>query len=466
MIAGGPADNGGRISGARDMATAPVLENLRAHLEACGSEPLSICVALSGGLDSTVLLHALRNLNSQSERPGLRALHVNHHLQRDAGRWQRSCAELCEHLGVDLVVRDVRVEPTAGLGLEAAARQARYRVFAESLAPNEYLLTAHHEDDQLETVLLRLLRGSGVRGLGGIPALRRLAAGWVMRPLLEVSRRELLAYANAHRLTWIDDPSNRNTSLDRNYLRHRVVPLLRERWPASGLTVGRAARHSEEAANLLEELASDDAASLGATDTVDLQRLSELSAPRQRNLLRYLLSVKGIQPPTYAQLEVGLQQITHAKHDAAPRLRWSQGEIRRYRQRLYILDFHPEDVAEALPGCLCWRAGSAVELGAARGHLHRQPGGRIADRFYDRDLTVRFRAGGERVRLQRTGHRQALKKLFQASGILPWMREHVPLVYCADRLLAVADLWVEEHALAEPDERGWRVSWRDHALTR
>lgn len=466
MIAGGPADNGGRISGARDMATAPVLENLRASLEACGSEPLSICVALSGGLDSTVLLHAVRNLNSQSERPGLRALHVNHHLQRDAGRWQRSCAALCDHLGVDLVVRDVRVEPTAGLGLEAAARQARYRVFAESLAPNEYLLTAHHEDDQLETVLLRLLRGSGVRGLGGIPALRRLAAGWVMRPLLEVSRRELLAYANAHRLTWIDDPSNRNMSLDRNYLRHRVVPLLRERWPASGLTVGRAARHSEEAANLLEELASDDAASLGATDTVDLQRLSQLSAPRQRNLLRHLLSVKGIQPPTYAQLEVGLQQITYAKHDAAPRLRWSQGEIRRYRQRLYILDFHPEDVAEAFPGCLCWRAGSAVDLGAARGHLRRQPGGRIADRFYDCDLTVRFRAGGERVRLQRTGHRQALKKLFQASGILPWMREHVPLVYCADRLLAVADLWVEEHALAEPDERGWRVSWRDHALTR
>ena len=192
MIAGGPADNGGRISGARDMATAPVLENLRAHLEACGSEPLSICVALSGGLDSTVLLHAVRKLNSQSERPGLRALHVNHHLQRDAGRWQRSCAELCDRLGVDLVVCDVRVEPTAGLGLEAAARQARYRVFAESLAPNEYLLTAHHEDDQLETVLLRLLRGSGVRGLGGIPALRRLAAGWVMRPLLEVSRRELL----------------------------------------------------------------------------------------------------------------------------------------------------------------------------------------------------------------------------------------------------------------------------------
>lgn len=445
------------------MGGSSLLEKLREQIESRTRESASLCVALSGGLDSTALLHGLLSLNSPHQQRRVRALHVNHHLHRDAGRWQRCCEKLCERLGVELTIRDVNVRPGAGLGLEAAARQARYQVFAENLSADEYLLTAHHQDDQLETVLLRLLRGSGVRGLAGIPVLRPLGEGWVMRPLLEVSRTDLLAYAIANRLTWIEDPSNRDTRLDRNYLRHRVIPRLRERWPASGLTVGRTAQHSQAAMQLLEELAADDAASIGATDAVDLQRLTELSAERQRNLLRYLMSVKGIRPPSQAQLEAGLRQVLNARRDAVPRVRWSQGEIRRYRQRLFILDFHPEDLAREQPSSVGWSAGSRVDLGAARGLLARGVGGEIADRFYDRDLVVRFRAGGERLRLKKTGHSHALKKLFQSAGILPWMRQHLPLVYCADQLIAVANLWVDERALAAAGERGWRISWCQHA---
>ena len=248
-------------------------------------------VAYSGGCDSTVLLHALAALRDQLPVE-LHALHVNHNLHEAAPTWAAHCRAVCETLAIPLTEVNVDARAAKGESPEAAARAARYCIFTDVLKAGDGLLLAHHRDDQAETLLLQLLRGSGPRGLAAMPAHRPQGAGWLGRPLLSFSRQELCRYAEAEKLQWIDDPSNFDTDFDRNFLRQRVLPLLQERWPAAATTLGRAAEHQAEAAELLHQLAEEDWQLTAGpqADTLQIDSLLRLTPDRQRNVLRYWIN--------------------------------------------------------------------------------------------------------------------------------------------------------------------------------
>jgi tRNA(Ile)-lysidine synthase len=441
-----------------------VPELLRQKLQADLVADSVWCVALSGGLDSSVLLHGMCQMRREFNGIVVRAIHVNHGLHPQSDEWAAECEVFCRKLDVALQSEVALVDCNAGEGIEAAARRARYASFSRALGQDEYLLTAHHQDDQVETFLLRLLRGSGTRGLASIADRRQFGRGWLLRPLLELSRVKMEAYARSAGFSWVDDPSNVDTSIDRNFLRHEVVPLLRDRWPGMGLTIGRAARLARESADLLDVLAAADGQNLMQDHALDGAGLRQLDPARQRNLLRYRLRSRGLTVPSEAQLRTGLAQFLSARSDAQPVLRWSGGQIRRYRDRLYILGFDPDSAGESLPAEYPWDCRDPLDMGPVRGRvrLEAASSGGLAQSSVSAGMVIRFRQGGERIRQAGQQHHKSLKKLFQAHGVVPWMRRHVPLLYARDQLLAVGDRWVAADGAAAQDERGYRVVWENH----
>jgi len=292
-----------------------------------GFPDLAVCVAFSGGADSTALLAAL----AQLKRPPLklRALHVDHRLHPHSSRWAAHCRRVARALGVPLRVRTANVARARGESLEAAARAARYGLLATALAPDEALLTAHHQDDQLETVLLQLLRGAGVAGIAAMPALAAFARGRLVRPLLPWSRAELTAWVRSQGLEWIEDPGNSELRLDRNYLRARVLPLIRERWPAAAATVTRAARHAAEAQRLLDAVGAADAARASFGAMLSAQRLRTLPPERRRNALRFWITAAGHLAPPASRLEEIAGPLLQARADAQPCVRWEGALLQR-----------------------------------------------------------------------------------------------------------------------------------------
>lgn len=436
----------------------PFLAALRRVLDAWAipAEPKRITVALSGGLDSSVLLAALRRLDFG---PPLRALHVDHGLHPDSGQWSAHCGALAAALDVEFVAKRVAVDRDSGLGLEGAAREARYRALGESLAAGEWLLTAHHADDQLETLLLRLLRGTGVRGLRGILAFERFAAGSLGRPLLTFTRDELAAEARAFGLTWLKDPSNDETRHDRNYLRQRVLPALRERWPAAAHQAERLAAQMADAEQLLETLAAADAEPLAAPWCLPRAVLAALDAARQRNLVRHLVRRAGLGILSARKVDELRDALLGARPGAQPHVRWPAGEGRVFREALYLLaplpPPSPPDYAGRLAIGASW-SGSEGRVAVVRA---RGADG-LPESWLARGLTVRFRGGGERFKPHGRGHHHTLKHLFQEAGVVPWMRARVPLLYHDAELVAVGDLWVSSAVESAPaSEPRWCVEW-------
>lgn len=415
------------------------------------------CVAFSGGLDSTVLLHGLNQLAREFDSVSLRAVHIHHGLHADADDWTGQCRAVSRDLDVPLDVRRVDVDLDSGEGTEAAARRARYAAFESLLEEDEQLLTAHHAQDQVETLLLRLLRGAGVKGLGAIAERSRFGRGWLVRPLLSLGRPELEAYARDRSLSWVEDPTNRDIDLDRNYLRHEVVPVLRRRWPGMDAAIGRSARLAAEAEELLHVTAARDASKVMSGELLVMHRLRELDAPRQRNLVRYVLHQRGIVPPSEVQLSGGLEQLLTAREDRNPVMRWPSGQVRRYRDNLYILEDDPERIDANGPDVIHWDGCEPLDLGAIRGRLalERATGSTT-------DLTVRFRRGGERLLEADHVHHKRLKKMFQSRGVVPWMRAHVPLLFQDAELLAVGDLWSSSEFAARVGESA-QILWEQHA---
>ncbi|WP_041711812.1 tRNA lysidine(34) synthetase TilS [Pseudomonas sp. ATCC 13867] len=389
-------------------------------------------VALSGGLDSTVLVHLLAQLARREKLPPISAIHIHHGLQAVADAWPEHCQRFCDALGMPLRVERVRVE--AGASLERAARNARYAAFAATLEEGECLLTGQHRDDQAETVLFRLFRGAGVRGLAGMSACRSLGDGMLLRPLLGVSRNELERYARSHGLSWVEDPSNASDDYDRNFLRNQLLPLIARRWPAAGETIARSAEHLAEAEGLLTELAQSD---LLAADrqthyrsmplpSLAIGPLTSLSESRQRNALRHWLAPLARLPDSAHW--AGWRDLRDARVDAEPVWRLADGELRRANGRLWWLAnawraFEPRtqpwvDAAQSLhlPG---------------NGSLHFQgepPRG---------PLEVRYRQGGEVMALPGRGRRD-LKRLLNEAGVPAFLRGRLPLLWRADELLGVA----------------------------
>jgi tRNA(Ile)-lysidine synthase len=429
-----------------------------------------------------VLLHRLANPDYRDRT--LMAFHVDHGLQAAATAWGEHCAQVCRALNVPFRLLPIDARPAPGESPEAAARRARYAALAAELGPDAALLTAHHRDDQAETLLLQLLRGAGPHGLAAMPAVSRLGQGWLLRPLLEVDRDELLAYARAHDLQWIEDASNQDIGFDRNYLRHRVLPLLRERWPAVNRTLARSARLCAETAAWLDEAAAADLAGV-ATDRPDrlaIPALQELSELHQRNVLRYWLRQLNLPIPDARQLQQILHDVLTAAADRNPCVHWPGAEIRRYRDGLYAMPpLRPHDARQRF----IWRADaegwSPLDMpGIGRLEWREtMDGGLRAEALAGGLLIVQFRQGGERFRPMDRAHSQELKKLLQQAGIPPWERDRLPLVYgviaggsnhsgaarhtSLDKegkpdylLLAVVGLGIAVDFAAEPGEVGWR----------
>lgn len=408
-------------------------------------------VAYSGGLDSHVLLHALSHLDLE-----VTAVHVHHGLSPNAELWADHCRTVCTQLGILCQVVRVQVAQD-GRGREAAARDARYAALEQTLGAGEMLLTAHHQDDQAETLLLLLLRGAGVTGLAAMPSVRPCGRGTLARPLLEVPRAALRQYAAHHGLSWVDDESNFDTGFDRNFLRHEVLPLLCHRWPATQRALARSAAHLTEAGMLLAELAASDLATAHGrhSGTLSITAVHAFTPPRRRNLLRHWLRERGLPPPDTAHLLRIEREVLPARPDAAPLVAWPGAEVRRYRDDLHAM----VPLAPVPAVALHWDLHQPLALPAGLGRLVAVP---VTGEGLCREVqvTVRFRQGGEVCQLPGHAHRRSLKNLLQEAGVPPWERERMPLILVEDTLAVVADRWYCAPFAVSGTAPGWRIQWQ------
>jgi tRNA(Ile)-lysidine synthase len=419
-------------------------------------------VAFSGGLDSTVLLHALVELQRREPMHlRVRALHVHHGLQCQADEWLTHCATVCAALGVRCEQARVDARAAAGESPEAAARAARYIAFAERLEAGEVLLLAHHADDQLETLLLRLMRGSASRGLAGMPARRALGAGELCRPLLDWPRAALEDYARAHGLAWIEDPSNAVTLADRNHLRHAVVPALQQRWPAVARSAARAAAQLGEDASLLAQLAQLDLGeALGAAE-LPVAMLRSLSPPRQRNALRHALLARGLPLPPRARLLEAVRQLHEAAVDRRVTVRWEGAELHREGGSVWLLETLPSPPPgrrlltpqQPLHDACGELALVACTVGETSAEAYLFSAAELAA-----GLSVGYRQGGERVTMAQQDGSRSLQRLLTTAQVPVWLRARLPLLFVGEALVAIAGL--QNTARACPQRPCWQLQWR------
>jgi tRNA(Ile)-lysidine synthase len=451
-----------------------------------------IFLAYSGGLDSSVLLHLLVNLREFNGDLNIVAIHVNHNVNLRSDCWVKCCESVCKQLEVPCIIEALPSNlDYAGKSVEEVLRQRRYEIFSQLLSKDGVLLTAHHADDQAETIFLQLLRGAGARGLAAMAEKASFAQGYLLRPLLSYRRKDLLAYAVAHNLKWVEDNSNFDESFDRNYLRHSILPLIEKRWPGFVKTAGRSGHNLAEASDLMDNLAEQDLVEVAvARDIIDAVKLRSLTVARQKNLLRFWLRTIMLPVPSEVKIREILTNVLHSRYDANPLVAWSGAEIRRFRHLIYGMPpLEPHDNSlvipfignrAQLPGSMgtlviirlpsvitrldrvispCRhcdeRAGAseeAIQAIASDGGKNGSPrptknvwpcddGGWCNDdgmKHLPCNFSVRFRRGGEKVELVKRGGNHSLAKLMQEWAIPPWQRDRVPLVYDGDnKIIAV-----------------------------
>jgi tRNA(Ile)-lysidine synthase len=431
---------------------------LEAHMPPAAT---GLVVAISGGADSACLLTALTQLGLRPLRNlPLRAVHVDHGLQPAAADFRRACEELCRRLGVPLTVVTVAVDSGDGESVEAAARDARYLGIADQLESGECLLTAHHAKDQAETVLLQMLRGAGLKGLSAMPLCRAWGWGWHLRPLLHVAERELREFCEKAGITAVTDPMNLDMRFDRAYLRERLWPLIERRWPGAAIALSRTAQHAADAQELLDESAALAAQKLRDGAALSVTGLRKLSIAEQRNTLRYWIAAHALALPSTARLSEALRQIIAADADHLPAVVWGAHALRRYRDRLYLTTATLPCVGEPREWSVA--TGADLDLGRELGALQwsRQIGG-LAPELLPDVLCVRQRRGGETLKIHRRGRTQSLQHLCQSAGVLPWMRDALPLVYAGTELIAVGDLWQDARWCVAAGAAGFGCIWKD-----
>jgi len=430
---------------------------LEQHLPAAAT---GLAVSLSGGADSACLLTALKQLGARSVR-GLpvRALHIDHALQPLSSAFRAACAALCRDLDAPLTVITAAVR-WEGVSIEAAARDARYRALSRELKPGECLLTAHHAEDQAETLLLQLLRGAGLKGLSAMPMCRTFGRGWHVRPLLEVARRELRAFGEEHRIASLEDPMNYDPKFDRSFLRTQLWPQIEGRWRGAAAALSRTARHLAEAQELLDQAAAVQVRRLRDGEALSVAGLRCLPELEQLNTLRHWLSCAAVTPPSTARLTEALRQVLSAGADRLPAIVWGPYALRRYRARLFVTP--AAKLVVGAPRDWFLEPGACLELGPGLGRLRwvEQKGGLDASRLPDR-LSVRQRRGGEALRIGRGARTQSVQHLCQYRGVLPWMRDALPMVYAGEELIAVADLWQDARWCVPEGAPGFGCVWED-----
>lgn len=422
------------------------------------AEDAPLCVAYSGGADSTALLGLLAELPQVKSR--LRAVHIDHGLHADSRSWVRVCRAACRALRVRFASHRLDLPNPRGHSLEAVARSGRYAALAAALRGGEVLLTAHHLEDQLETVLLQLLRGAGLPGLAAMPAVAPLGRGVLVRPLLTLPRAQLRAWVQSRGLPCLEDPANADDTFDRNYLRHQVIPPIMRRWSGAAHTVTRSARHIAEAQSLLETLARADVARAADGAQLSVAALRALPLERRRNALRFWIGQSGKAVPDARRLEEIAVALFAARAGANPEVRWGQVRVQRHSGRLSLDRVRPEAAAWEVTWDL--RRGPRLELpaGAGRLQLVRSVHGHLDATALPARLTVRPRRGGERLRPRVGGPSRTLKSLLQTAQIPLLDRQHLPLLFAGDQLVAAADLWVDARWQTGTESRKrLRVMW-------
>ena len=450
-------------------------------------------IAYSGGVDSHVLLHLCAQLKNS---PGgfeqsFSAVYIDHGLSPHAKKWGTHCQHICFELDIPLTIIEVDGSPKSGQSPEASARTARYRAFSQLLDKNECLLTAQHLDDQAETLLLQLLRGSGTKGLSAMPRVKPFAKGLLCRPILDYRKQDIINYARQHQLNWIEDESNEQERFDRNYLRHTVLPLLEKRWPAAQENLAKSAELLAESQALLDEMAVSELQSLffvnsnGVTEQNKLLlepvlkllsrghlthqtkeqipfyyhhhelarlNLSRLNLSRLNNVLRYWIHLNNLPMPSKKILEQIVNGVIQARQDAMPLVSWQRDafycEVRRYRNKLYLLDASP---VTAYTHKQSLAEGQVIDLKANNGNIKLLSANKVQqDHSFDREkllskkLTIGFREGGERFRRTATSLSHTLKHWFQEQGIPPWERDRMPLIFWGDELIQVGNYVVSD----------------------
>ena len=412
-----------------------------------------LALALSGGLDSVVLLHALLALRDHHFYE-LRAVHVHHGLSPRADDWADFCTQLCATHEVGLAVHRVQIVRDDPVGIEAAARRERRQVFAALEA--DFLLTAHHQNDQAETLLLQLLRGAGPKGLSAMAEVQN-QSDWLaahLRPLLNVSRAELWGYAQSHGLAWVEDESNQDPRYRRNALRQQVMPLLTAHFPGAGITLARGAALQAETAELLDDLARLDAEKAIDGDRLDCAVLGGLSVLRARNLLRHFIEQQGWPMPNARRLNEALHQLLDARQDARMCVNLGDAELHRFRGGAYLIPAR----AHPAQSPVVWRGEPVLEMGTLGVHVTFTPaiGSGLKRALLDTGrVELRLRQGRERIRLVPGGPHRKLKNLLQESAIPPWERGRLPLLMCNERLVWAAGIGFDADCLAAPGEPGF-----------
>lgn len=426
-------------------------------------------MAYSGGLDSTVLLHILvqdRRQNAATnfwQARSLSAIHVHHGLQSAADDWAAHCAHQCRHWSVDFRQERVSVDPSSPMGIEAAARDLRYQTFQRCLNTGGVLLTGHHRDDQAETLLQRLMRAGGLRGLAAMPGQRRLGDSvLLLRPMLSIGRAGLEEYARRHQLQWIEDPSNAERQFDRNFIRHELLPLFETRWSAAAQRLADSARHLRSDLSLLDALAAERIQALaqdGRSDVLTLSALAALEPAMRSGLLRHWLATQHCYPSEQALLE--LERLIIANTNDGQAL-WQCGELelRLWRDGLYQRMIGAPQGADLAPQD--WQPETSIGWGGGVISCQWQPRDQGQPRLKADllDLQWRPRQGGERCRLPGRSHHHSLKQLLQESSIPPWERPLIPLLMQGESVVAMPGLFIADGAVAADNEPGWALHWR------
>ena len=401
----------------------------------------TLWIAYSGGADSTVLLHAGKYAAEISGHK-LKAIHVNHQIHRDADLWAGFCEQQCKRISIPLKNITINLDSVAELGLEGAARVARYRAFEQCLGENDVLFTAHHADDQVETVLLQLFRGAGVQGLTGCAAERELGRAKLYRPFLEFAREQIIDYARQHRLEWLDDPSNESLVHDRNYLRQKVLPLLHDRWKGLRHTIARSSQWQIESAYLLDRLAAMELKLDRLPNPLPVKILEGLERASVKNILRCWIRQFNFPMPSAHILSHIISDVINCAEDTQGCVQWQTCECRKYRKYLYLQkQLQSHDTSQSFE----WEIQTPLYIPSLNLKLTREQledYGVNCDRF---DIVqVKFRQGGEILRPKGRGCQKDLKSLFQEAAIEPWLRDRIPLIYHNDSLVFVWGYWIHE----------------------
>ncbi len=415
-------------------------------------------LACSGGMDSCVLLHLFYLIKDEIKQD-IEVLYVNHGLQEDADKWAIFCEKQCKDYDFNFSHLRVVEDCPKGRSVEEWAREKRYKLIEEVMGDNEVLFTAHHQDDQVETFFLQALRGAGPRGLASMPLIKKKEKIIHVRPLLDYSQEYLKSYAEYHKLIWQTDKSNSDCRYDRNYFRHKLAPLIEERWPAYRETIGRLINNQKEYKILLDEIASEDLklAQHKSLNMLNLNAVQKLTAERQKNLMFFWLKEISLDIPGSRHAKKIISDIITSREDSSPCLNWANTEVRRYKNILYASELTVEHDID-----IEYKWNLKEDLAVLNGILMAKSEygvGISQKKVAGAEFIVRYRKGGEKIQPRNSSHTKTVKQLFQESSVLPWLRDTVPLIYINGELAAIPGFCIGERYSAGEDETSWNIHW-------